>query len=105
MTTSPSRPLANPQGMPLRRLFQQYVPLDHCRPSGTYRLCITAAPDAKVWMFLVSLKYWILKLMPQMVYPEVLFHLNFSIKAQQHEQPGELVLGLLLLAAKSVHKS
>ena len=35
--------------------------------------------DAKVRMYLVYLKYWTLNLMPLMVYPKVLFHLNFSI--------------------------
>ena len=36
-------------------------------------------PDANQWMYLVYLKYWTLNLMP-MVYPNVLFHPNFSIK-------------------------
>ena len=39
-------------------------------------------PDAEVRMCLVYLKYWTLNRMPLMVYPEVLFHLNFSIKAE-----------------------
>ena len=38
-------------------------------------------PDAKVRMYLVYLKYRTLNLMPLMVYPTVLFHPNFSIKA------------------------
>ena len=38
------------------------------------------APDAKVWMYLVHLKYWTLDLMPLTVYPKVLFHPMFSIK-------------------------
>ena len=37
-------------------------------------------PDAEVRMHLVYLKYCILHLMPLMVYPKVIFHLNFSIK-------------------------
>ena len=37
-------------------------------------------PDAEVRMHLVYLKHWTLNLMPLMVYPKVLFHLNFSIK-------------------------
>ena len=40
-----------------------------------------AHPDAKVRMYLVYLKCWTLNLMPLMVYPKVLFHPNFSIKA------------------------
>ena len=38
-------------------------------------------PDARVRIYLVYLKYWTLNLMPLMVYPKVLFHPNFSIKA------------------------
>ena len=38
-------------------------------------------PDAKVWMYLVYLKYWTLNLMPLMVYPNVLFRMNFSINS------------------------
>ena len=38
-------------------------------------------PDAKVRMYLVYPKYWSLKLMPLMVYPRVLLHPTFSIKA------------------------
>ena len=32
-------------------------------------------------MYLIFLKYWTLDLMSIMVYPKVLFHPNFSIKA------------------------
>ena len=39
------------------------------------------APDAKVRMHLVFLKYRTLNLMPLMVYPKVLFHSNSSIIA------------------------
>ena len=38
-------------------------------------------PDAKLQMYVVYLKYWTLELIPLMVYPKVLFHPNFSIKA------------------------
>ena len=41
-------------------------------------------PDANVRMYLVYLKYWTVNLLPQMVYPEVLFHPNFSIKGDRH---------------------
>ena len=43
--------------------------------------CPHAAPDAKVQMYLVYSKCWTLNLMPLMVYPSVLLHPNFSIKA------------------------
>ena len=46
-------------------------------------------PDAKVWMYLVYLKYWTLNLMPMIVYPKVL-HLNFSIKAPVWQTPAAL---------------
>ena len=56
-----------------------------------YHSCTNAAPptkavaarfpDAKVWMCLAYLKYWTPILMPLTVYPEVLFHPHFSIKA------------------------
>ena len=36
-------------------------------------------PDAEVRMHLVYLKYWALNLMPQTIYPKVLFHPMFSI--------------------------
>ena len=39
-----------------------------------------SGPDAKVQMCLVYLKHWTLNLMPLMVYPKVLFHINFTIK-------------------------
>ena len=38
-------------------------------------------PDAKVWMYLVYLKYWTLNLMPLMVCPKV-FRPNYSNKAE-----------------------
>ena len=38
------------------------------------------APDDKGWRYLVHLKYWTLCLMPLMVYPKVLFPLNFITK-------------------------
>ena len=50
------------------------------------RTCIHLArlflgkPDDTVRRKLVSLKYWILNLMPLMVYPKVLFPPNFVIK-------------------------
>ena len=43
-------------------------------------------------MYLVYLKYWTLNLMPLMVCPKVLFHLNFSIKASVRIQP--VIVGL-----------
>ena len=42
-------------------------------------------PNAKVWKYLVYLKYlkyWTLSLIPLMVYPKILFHPNFSVKGQ-----------------------
>ena len=38
-------------------------------------------PDDEVRRYLVQLEYWTLNLRPLMVYPEVLFPLNFIIKA------------------------
>ena len=36
--------------------------------------------DIKVWTYLVYLEYWTLSLRPSMMYPKVLFPLNFIIK-------------------------
>ena len=47
----------------------------------TTRLACPLCPDAKDRMYLVCLKYWTPSLMPLMVYPKVLFHQMFSIKA------------------------
>ena len=44
-------------------------------------LLMPGSPDAKVRMYVVYLKYWTLSLMHLVVYPKVLFHPNFSIKA------------------------
>ena len=40
----------------------------------------------KFGYILVYLKYWTLNLMPLMVYPKVLFHPMFIIRARKHLQ-------------------
>ena len=44
-------------------------------------------PNAKVWRYLVYLKYWTLSLRPLMIYPKVLTPPNFSIKVHFVTQP------------------
>ena len=62
------------------------LPAAENETSASGQEALTGAPVAKVRMYLVNLKYWTLNLMPPMVYPEVLFPLNSSIKHRCRQQ-------------------
>ena len=68
-----SQLLSSRGSISIKRLLS--LPVENCRLRmhlvtswqcwGVTQLC----PDAKVWRYLVYLEYWILNLMPLMVYP------------------------------------
>ena len=82
----PGAPPPAPYQPPLRgmnpafhQLQRQQPPQPQPQPQLQPVSAAWLVPDAKVWMYLVYLKYWTLFLRPLMVYPKVLFHPHFSI--------------------------
>ena len=67
----------------MHRCYHYWASLLESHPLVPFALLswVLTCTDAKVRMNLVYLKYWTLNLVPLMVYPQVIFHPNFSIKA------------------------